>query len=238
MNRANTCWGVYREQAHSPNRVDDDAAIMKRVGEALAERGFDVTLVTADAVPEGACANVFVMCERGPILDRLSAMEKAGSVVVNASAAIRNTYRHRMAELFVQHNVLAPVSRIVATDANKPRLADRVWVKRYDFHATQSDDVIYAASEAGWRDAVVSSIGGVLGMVPQGLVLLTSLVMATAVVRLGREQALVQELSAVELLARVDVLLLDKTGTLTTGEMLCEEIIIINVLYFLHYHGI
>ena len=154
MNRARTCWGVYREQAHSPNRVDDDAAIMKRVGEALAERGFNVKLVTADAIPEGACANVFVMCERGPVLGRLSAMEAAGSVVVNASAAIRNTYRHRMVELFAQLSVLAPVSRIVATDANKPRLADRVWVKRYDFHATQSDDVIYAASEAGWRDAL------------------------------------------------------------------------------------
>ena len=154
MNQANACWGVYREQAHSPNRVDDDAAIMMRVGEAMAERGFSVNLVTSDAVLGAACVNVFAMCERGPILDCLGTMEKAGAVVVNASAAIRNTYRHRMTELFAQHHVSAPVSHIVATDANKPRLADRLWVKRYDFHATQSDDVIYAASESGWRDAL------------------------------------------------------------------------------------
>lgn len=83
-------------------------------------------------------------------------------------------------------------------------------------------------SDAGWRDAVISSIGGLVGMVPQGLVLLTSLVMATAVVRLGKKQALVQELAAVELLARVDVLLLDKTGTLTTGAMKLDEIIMAN----------
>ena len=81
-------------------------------------------------------------------------MEKAGAIVVNAPAAIRNTYRHRMVELFARHRVSAPVSWVVATDANKPRPADCAWVKRYDFHATQTDDVLYAASEVGWRDAL------------------------------------------------------------------------------------
>jgi hypothetical protein len=46
------------------------------------------------------------------------------------------------------------VSRIVATDAINPRPADCVWVKRYDFHATQLDDVMYVASETGWRQAL------------------------------------------------------------------------------------
>lgn len=154
MNAANTCWGVYRELAHSPGRIDDDAAIMDSVGKALAERGFSVELVTADAAFETPCANVFVMCERGAILDRLKAIEKTGAVVVNSPTAIRNTYRHRMVELFAQHHVSAPVSRVVATDAGKSRPADCVWVKRYDFHATQPDDVIYAASESGWREAL------------------------------------------------------------------------------------
>ena len=94
------------------------------------------------------------MCERGTVLDRLAAMERAGSIVVNSPAAIRNTYRHRMIELFAQHHVSAPISQIVATDANKPRPADCAWVKRYDFHATQRDDVMYAASETGWREAL------------------------------------------------------------------------------------
>jgi hypothetical protein len=153
MNRAKICWGVFREPAHSPGRIEDDAAIMKRVGEALAERGFSVELVAADAVAETS-ANVFVMCERGAILDRLAAMEKAGSIVVNAPAAIRNTYRHRMVEVFAQHRVASPVSWIVATDGNQPRPASCAWVKRYDFHATQRDDVLYAASEAGWGEAL------------------------------------------------------------------------------------
>ena len=48
------------------------------------------------------------MCERGTVLDRLAAMEKAGSIVVNSPAAIRNTYRHRMVELFARNRVSAP----------------------------------------------------------------------------------------------------------------------------------
>jgi cation-transporting ATPase E len=68
-----------------------------------------------------------------------------------------------------------------------------------------------------WRDAVVSAVAGVVGMVPEGLVLLTSLNFALAAIVLARRNVLVQELPAVEVLARVDVLCLDKTGTLTDG---------------------
>ncbi|HET7489791.1 MAG TPA: HAD-IC family P-type ATPase [Acidimicrobiales bacterium] len=68
-------------------------------------------------------------------------------------------------------------------------------------------------------DALRGSVAGVGSMVPEGLVLLTSVAMALAVVRLGRRRVLVQELAAVETLARVDVVCLDKTGTLTEGAM-------------------
>jgi hypothetical protein len=153
MSAGSTCFGVLREPSHSPGRIDDDAAIMRRVGDALTERGFKVELIAADAVVQAPAANLFVMCERGAVLDRLAAMEKAGAIVVNTTTAIRNTYR-RMVELFARNRVAAPVSWIVATDANKPRPADCTWVKRYDFHATQTDDVLYAASETGWRDAL------------------------------------------------------------------------------------
>jgi hypothetical protein len=81
-------------------------------------------------------------------------MEEAGSIIVNSPAAIRNTYRHRMVELFTRHHVSAPMSWVVAADANAPRPADCAWIKRYDFHATQRDDVMYAASETGWREAL------------------------------------------------------------------------------------
>ena len=94
------------------------------------------------------------MCEREQILDRLAAMEKTGRSSSTLPTAIRNTYRHRMIELFARHHVSAPISQVVATDSNEPRPADCAWVKRYDFHATQSDDVMYAASDTGWREAL------------------------------------------------------------------------------------
>ncbi|MDP1807773.1 MAG: HAD-IC family P-type ATPase, partial [Acidimicrobiales bacterium] len=68
-------------------------------------------------------------------------------------------------------------------------------------------------------DALRGSVAGVGSMVPEGLVLLTSLAMAVGVVRLARRRVLVQELAAIETLARVDVVCLDKTGTLTEGVM-------------------
>lgn len=72
--------------------------------------------------------------------------------------------------------------------------------------------------------AAVATVSGLVGMIPQGLVLLTSMSFAIGVVRLGRLKALVQELPAVETLARVDVVCFDKTGTLTTGRLTLEQI--------------
>jgi len=76
----------------------------------------------------------------------------------------------------------------------------------------------------GWRDAMSGAVAGTVAMVPEGLVLLTSIAFSVAVVRLARQRVLVQELPAVEGLARVDVLCIDKTGTLTEGRLSVEEI--------------
>ncbi|MFJ6929796.1 cation-translocating P-type ATPase [Streptomyces nigra] len=68
-------------------------------------------------------------------------------------------------------------------------------------------------------DSIARTVGGIVPMVPEGLVLLTSVAFAIGVIRLGRRQCLVQELPAIEGLARVDTVCLDKTGTLTEGGM-------------------
>ncbi|MCX4738388.1 HAD-IC family P-type ATPase [Streptomyces antibioticus] len=74
------------------------------------------------------------------------------------------------------------------------------------------------------RDSVARTVGGIVPMVPEGLVLLTSVAFAIGVIRLGRKQCLVQELPAIEGLARVDTVCLDKTGTLTEGGMDVSEV--------------
>ncbi|MFG2379560.1 HAD-IC family P-type ATPase [Streptomyces avermitilis] len=70
-----------------------------------------------------------------------------------------------------------------------------------------------------FKDSVARTVGGIVPMVPEGLVLLTSVAFAIGVIRLGRRNVLVQELPAIEGLARVDTVCLDKTGTLTEGGM-------------------
>ncbi|MCS5720470.1 HAD-IC family P-type ATPase [Herbiconiux sp. CPCC 203407] len=79
-----------------------------------------------------------------------------------------------------------------------------------------------------WRQAGLDAVASVVGMIPEGLVLLTSLAFGVAVIQLGRQKVLVQELAAVEVLARVDVLCLDKTGTLTTGEIGFERLVVVD----------
>lgn len=74
-------------------------------------------------------------------------------------------------------------------------------------------------TDSGWQEALRSSVGAAVAMVPDGLVLLTSLAFVAGVIALARRKALAKELATVELLAHVDVLCLDKTGTITTGEI-------------------
>ncbi|PIH05753.1 cation-translocating P-type ATPase [Clostridium combesii] len=79
-----------------------------------------------------------------------------------------------------------------------------------------------------WQDAVLGSVSGIVGMVPEGLVLLTSATFVVAVIRLSKWDTLIQELPATEVLARVDVLCLDKTGTITKGDLKVTEVQCLN----------
>ena len=79
-------------------------------------------------------------------------------------------------------------------------------------------------AEDRWQEALRGTVGAAVAMVPDGLVLLTSLAFVAGVIALARRRALAKELAAVELLARVDTLCLDKTGTITTGEISFESL--------------
>jgi len=81
---------------------------------------------------------------------------------------------------------------------------------------------------ATYQEAVVKSVAAIIGMIPEGLVLLTSTVLAVSVIRISKSKVLVQQLYCIETLARVDTLCLDKTGTLTEGKMEVKKYISIN----------
>jgi cation-transporting P-type ATPase E len=79
-------------------------------------------------------------------------------------------------------------------------------------------------THVGWQQSVLRTVGALVPMVPEGLVLLTSVAFAVGVIRLGQRQCLVQELPAIEGLARVDVVCADKTGTLTENGMRVSDV--------------
>lgn len=83
----------------------------------------------------------------------------------------------------------------------------------------------YSIQNGDVTGTVVSTVAALIGMIPKGMILLTSSVLAVSIIRLSSKKVLVQEMYCIETLARVDVLCLDKTGTLTTDEMSVSDII-------------
>ncbi len=83
----------------------------------------------------------------------------------------------------------------------------------------------YVVQGAAYGDAMIATAAAVLGMIPDGLYLLTSMAFAIGVIRLGRHGTLVQQLYSLESLARADVLCLDKTGTITEGSMEVQSVV-------------
>ena len=83
----------------------------------------------------------------------------------------------------------------------------------------------YHVTDGNITDSVFKTVGALIGMIPEGLLLLTSSVMAVSVMRLSKYKVLVQQLYCIETLARVDVICLDKTGTITEGSMELSKVI-------------
>lgn len=77
----------------------------------------------------------------------------------------------------------------------------------------------YFYSGQSYKEAILSSVAGVIGMIPEGLVLLTSLALTVGVIKMAKRKVIIQKLSGIEMLSCVDVLCLDKTGTITDGSM-------------------
>jgi hypothetical protein len=146
-----TCWGIFRERAHSPGREFDDTEILRLTGKHLEARGFQVGLRTPEEVVltrEGFPPHLFLMCERLEIIERLRGWERRGVRQVNTPSAVLNTYRDRMAALFERNGVSFPASRLVSTTSVETRQSGPLWVKRADVHNTQQGDVVFAPTEA------------------------------------------------------------------------------------------
>jgi hypothetical protein len=164
------CWGVFREEAHSPGRESDDAEILRLTAKGLEAKGFQVDLKTPDelSVPTDARPRgIFLMCEQPGALQAVMALEAAGVREVNSPAAVFNTYRERMIAQFAEARVPFIASRLVATAGEPAAAPHPVWVKRSDVHNTQEGDVVFAADAA----AVARALEGLAGRgIPRAVV--------------------------------------------------------------------
>ncbi len=162
MKKKTTVFGILRERSHSPMREFDDEAILIETARKLSVRlGVDVPLLHPEEFLETGLDMkpdlIFFMCEEEPCLDRLEHMEESlGCLLVNTVSAVKNTFRRRMLSVFSDEDFF-PESRIAVTKGDSWQgLGGGVWIKRGDFHAIESKDVVFARNDAEARHAVGS----------------------------------------------------------------------------------
>ena len=188
-------------------------------GEVLTSDGLEIdeSILTGESRPVRPVSGAQVMS---------GTTVTAGTGLLRTTAVGRDAYAHRLAREARRYSLVvselqAGTNRVLhwISWVIVPVALVLVWSQ-----LRLSGSIAEAWSSGAWRNAVVAGIAGVVSMVPQGLVLLTSVNFATASLSLARRNVLVQELPAVEVLARVDTLCLDKTGTITTGRIRLGEI--------------
>jgi cation-transporting ATPase E len=161
--------------------------------------------------------------EAKPIRKAAGDLVRSGSAAVAGSADVVAT--HVGSDAWV-HRLLAEAKEFVLTESELRRDVDRL-LRVISWMLPPLTVLLFWSQlrgEADTAEGLVAATAGVVALVPQGLVLLVSMAMAVAVIALGRRKVVVQELAAVEGLARADVVCLDKTGTLTTGRTTVEAI--------------
>lgn len=137
--------GIFREDVYSPNRVGDDAAILKLTAQAIEKRGYDVELVKPSTLsPDTPPDMTFAMCEGPFAVDLLEKWAALGYPVINGPRAVRNCFRYRMLPLISRTTVPVPKSLLIQTTDKVNGhfdLGKGLWVKRGDVHSTHPEDV-------------------------------------------------------------------------------------------------
>lgn len=163
--------------------------------------------------------------EADPVTKKVSDQALSGSIVVSgqgyavATAVGVDSYAHKIAVQVKKFTV----ARSELVEGTNKLLGYISWIILIVTPILVWGQI--ARSGNGLEEALVRSIAAIVGMIPEGLVLLTSLAFMLATLALAKRKVLVQQLPAVEGLARVDVICLDKTGTLTEGKIVFDELI-------------
>lgn len=169
--------------------------------------------------------------------ESLAVLKRTGDKLYSGSSAVAGTATARVLHVG-EDNYAAQLVKKAKTKrraTSEMQIAIKRIIKYVGYAIIPIGIVLYViqrhVAENPVSDSIVNTVAGVLGMIPEGLVLLTSISFILGVGRLAKKNALVQEMEAIEALARVNVLCLDKTGTITTGELKVEEMIYPNTAW-------
>ena len=207
-----------REEAAAPSELVKDDLVLLRAGDQVAadaiviegQAALNESLLTGESDPvdkkEGDWLLSGSFLTEGAVTAQLLRVgeESYAASLVKSAKAIRSPHSELMSSL---QKLIRFVS-IVLVPLGIALFLKQVFVLRQPMN-----------------EAVPATVAAVLGMIPEGLMLLTSVALAVGVIRLGKRNTLVQELYGIESLARVDTLCLDKTGTITMGRMALEKVI-------------
>jgi len=178
-------------------------------------------VVTDSIIVKGAVEvnEAFITGESVPILKEEGEELLSGSFIVSGSAYVKVTHvgiDNYTAKISAEAHYIKQANSILMKSLKKI-------IKMVSIGIIPIGLILFARQlgipDNTFNDAVVNTVAAILGMIPEGLILLTSTVLAVSVVRLSKYKVLVQDLYCIETLARVDTLCLDKTGTITEGVM-------------------
>ena len=161
----------------------------------------------------------FITGESDTLIKKEGDMLLSGSFIVsgNAKAKVEHIgYDNYTAKISSDTKYIKPISSEIMRSLNK--IVKTISVIIVPLGILLFARQLYLSGNT-LQNAVVNTVAAIIGMIPEGLVLLTSTVFAVSVIRLSKEKVLVQDLYCIESLARVDVICLDKTGTITEGKM-------------------
>lgn len=163
--------------------------------------------------------------------ESLAVLKKSGDILYSGSTVVSGTATGRVIHVGEENYAtqLVKKAKTKRRATSEMQIAIKRIIKYVGYAIVPIGAVLFGiqrhVAENTISDSLVNTVAGVLGMIPEGLVLLTSISFILGVGRLAKKDALVQEMEAIEALARVDVLCLDKTGTITTGELNVEKVI-------------
>ena len=167
----------------------------------------------------------FITGESDTVIKKEGYMLLSGSFIVsgNAKAKVEHIgYDNYTAKISSDTKYIKPISSEIMRSLNK--IVKTISVIIVPLGILLFARQLYLSGNT-LQNAVVNTVAAIIGMIPEGLVLLTSTVFAVSVIRLSKEKVLVQDLYCIESLARVDVICLDKTGTITEGKMEVVDVI-------------